>query len=153
MIAIKHIEELAQGALSNNELFIVDISVDTGNSINVVLDSDCTVAIEDCITVSRAIEHQLDRDIEDFSLKVTSAGLGQPFRMLRQFSKYLGKDLEITVDNGVRLKGELKNVNSEFVELLERQNKIVKHKTIEGDHIVHKLAMKNIKEAKAIVTI
>lgn len=153
MITDKYIEELVLEALSSDALFIVEVSVDSSNRINVVLDSDKTVAIKDCIVVSRAIESQLDREVEDFSLEVTSAGLGQPLKMLRQYSKHIGKDLEITVGNGVKVLGELTNVNGEFVELLERNKKLKGRKAKEDNSLIHKLALNNIKQAKAIVTI
>ena len=153
MITDKYIEELVVDALSNDELFIVEVAVNSNNRINVILDSDNTVSIKDCITVSRAIEQQLDRDVEDFSLEVTSAGLGQPLKMLRQYSKYIGKELEITIDNGEKLSGELTKVNGEFVELLEQNKKLIKHKAKAGDRLLHKLALNNIKQAKAIITI
>ncbi|MBL4656905.1 MAG: ribosome assembly cofactor RimP [Flavobacteriales bacterium] len=153
MINDKHIRELVVDALGRDDLFVVDISIDSTNRINVIIDSDKTVAIKDCIAVSRSIEGQLDRDIEDFSLEVASAGLGQPLKMLRQYNKYLGKNLEITVDTGVKLSGELTNVNGEYVELLELNQQLKGRKVKNDNRKVYKLAMNNIKQAKAIVTI
>jgi len=154
MITAKYINGLVEKTLNSEELFIVDVSVDPKNRIKVVLDSDKTVAIADCILVNRAIEEHLDRDEEDFSLEVTSAGLGQPLLMLRQYQKLVGKKLEVIIDNGVKLSGELKNVNGVFVELLEETKKSKKQpKLTESGPQLHKLLLENIKEAKAIITI
>jgi len=153
MITDNYITELVNAALSTDELFIVDISVDPGNKIKVVLDSDKTVSISDCISVSRAIEQELDRDTEDFSLEVTSAGLGQPLKLMRQYSKYIGKNLEVTDESGNKFSGELKNVNSDFIELLEVSKKSGKRKSGLNDLVLHKLQVANIIKAQAIVTI
>ena len=153
MITVELVRNLVEKALCADELFVVEISVGPRNKIKVVLDSDKTVAISDCILISKAVEHNLDRDAEDFSLEVTSAGLGQPLKLLRQYSKYVGKGLEITVENGSKIAGELKKVGSEFIELLEEQHKTKKTKGGTDDTLLHKLALNNIKMAKAIITI
>jgi ribosome maturation factor RimP len=126
--------------------------VEPKHKIKVVLDSDKTVAISDCIAINRAIEQKLDRDEQDFSLEVTSAGLGQPLKLLRQYSKYIGKELEVTIDSGVKLSGELRNVTTNFIELREK-NKEKKSKGDVDNSLLLKLDMNNIKKAIAIITI
>ncbi|MBL4752305.1 MAG: ribosome assembly cofactor RimP [Flavobacteriales bacterium] len=156
MITVRYINDLVKDAIEGDDLFIVDVSVDLNGKIRVVLDSDSTVAIADCISVNRAIEQHLDRDEEDFSLEVTSAGLGQPLTMLRQYHKYIGKALEVTVDSGTKLSGKLKTVNEEFIELLEEEKKSKKSKKTRNklDTLqLHKLAINSIKKATAVVTI
>ena len=152
MIAVDYIESLVNDALSTGDLFLVEVSVEPNHKIKVVLDSDKTVAISDCIAINRAIEQKLDRDVQDFSLEVTSAGLGQPLKLLRQYSKYIGKELEVTIDSGVKLSGELRNVNTNFIELREK-NKEKKPKGDVDDSLLLKLDMNNIKKAIAIITI
>ena len=153
MITASYIHDLVKEAIKSDKLFIVDVSVDSNYRIKVVLDSDNTVAISDCISVNRAIEQHLDRDEENFSLEVTSAGLGQPLTMLRQYNKYIGKALEVTIDDGTKLSGKLTTANEEFIELLEEGKKSKKQRTNLDDLQVHKLAINNIKKATAVVTI
>ncbi|PCH87043.1 MAG: ribosome assembly cofactor RimP [Flavobacteriales bacterium] len=150
MITSKNIRDVVEETLNNDDLYIVEVTVDLNNRIKVILDSDKTVSITDCISVNRAIEQHFDRDEEDFSLEVTSAGLGQPLVLLRQYNKLIGKKLEITVDNGLKLSGELKRVNGEYVELLEEAKK---RKAETNEPLLHKLTLGNIKQAKAIITI
>ena len=152
MIKVEYIENLVNDALGNDDLFVVEVIVE-GSRIKVVLDSDKTVAISDCIMINRAIEENLDRDEQDFSLEVTSAGLGQPLKLLRQYSKYIGKDLEVTVDGGVKLSGELKNVNTEFIELQEHNKSKKKKRGDSADVLLHRLDLSDIKKARAIVTV
>jgi len=150
MITSKNIRDVVEETLNNDDLYIVEVTVDLNNRIKVILDSDKTVSITDCISVNRAIEQHFDRDEDDFSLEVTSAGLGQPLVLLRQYNKLIGKKLEITVDNGLKLSGELKKVNGEYVELLEESKK---RKAGTNEPLLHKLTLGNIKQAKAIITI
>ena len=152
MITTEHISKLVNEALGSETLFLVEVSVDRYNKIKVVLDSDETVSIADCISVNRSIEQNLDRDDEDFSLEVTSAGLGQPLKLIRQYNKHIGKELEITSCDGIKFLGELKNVNDEFLELLQEKKKLKKQVSTDN-RILHKLALKNIKLAKAIITV
>ena len=74
-------------------IFLVDLKISNDKSINVILDADKEVNIKDCINISRAIEFDLDRDEEDFSLEVASAGVGSPLKLPRQYRKNLGRKL------------------------------------------------------------
>ncbi|MBB4119427.1 ribosome maturation factor RimP [Mesonia hippocampi] len=79
----------------NSELFLIDFEIKSGNNIAVVIDGDKGVSVEDCIAVSRAIEHNLDREEEDFSLEVTSAGVGSLLSLPRQYKKNIGRRLYV----------------------------------------------------------
>ncbi len=92
----KKVRELLQMALDENpSLFLIDLNISEGNQIKVVIDGDEGVRVEDCIAMSRAIENNLDREEEDFSLEVLSAGVSEPLRMVRQYKKNLGRTLKI----------------------------------------------------------
>lgn len=101
----------------SEEMFIVDITVGTGNSIEVLVDSDKGISIEDCVKINRHIEQNLDRDVEDFSLEVSSPGLTQPFKHLRQYQKNIGKKVELVARSGEKEEGILKSVNAMGLEL------------------------------------
>lgn len=98
MLDKKEIERLAQERIDELDkgLFIVDIAISKKNVIQVELDvEEGNVSITDCISVSRNIEHNLDREKEDFELQVSSAGLDKPFRVLKQYLKNIGKTVII----------------------------------------------------------
>lgn len=84
-------QELAE----DKNLFLIDFKVTPDHIIKVVIDGDQGVTLKDCIRVSRAIEHKLDREEEDFSLEVTSAGATAPIKMPRQFLKNIGRKLQV----------------------------------------------------------
>ncbi|RPG30404.1 MAG: ribosome assembly cofactor RimP [Muricauda sp. TMED12] len=95
------VESLLNKALEEySSLFLVDFTVGGDNNIKVVLDGDEGVSLQDCMNVSRAIEHNLDREEEDFSLEVTSAGATSPLMLPRQYKKNIGRKLKVRTSSG-----------------------------------------------------
>ncbi|MEL6916346.1 MAG: ribosome assembly cofactor RimP [Bacteroidota bacterium] len=108
---------LLEEALTENEsLFLIDFSINADNRIHVVLDGDKGVTLQDCMVISRAIEHNLDREEEDFSLEVTSAGATSPLTMARQYKKNIGRKLEVRTLEG-NYKGELTAAENDSITL------------------------------------
>ncbi len=100
-------ESLLGKALEEHpSLFLIDFTIGGDNTIKVVLDGDKGVTLQDCMDVSRAIEHNLDREEEDFSLEVASAGATSPLKMPRQYTKNIGRTLKVRTDSG-ELEGTL----------------------------------------------
>jgi len=87
------------------------------NHIKIVIDGDKGVRVEDCIFVSRAIEHNLDREEEDFSLEVMSAGASAPLVNERQYKKNIGRSLEVTTVDNSKIEGKLTDVNQDQITL------------------------------------
>ncbi|MFN3752462.1 ribosome assembly cofactor RimP [Flavobacterium sp.] len=86
---------LEQGLLEKPSLFLVDLSISESYKITVTLDGDNGVNLQDCIDVSRMIENNLDREEQDFSLEVASAGVSTPLKLVRQYKKNIGRTLKI----------------------------------------------------------
>lgn len=86
---------LDSALLERPDLFLIDFSVRGDNQIHVVIDGDQGVLVEDCVFISRAIEHNLDREEEDFSLEVMSAGATSPLVNKRQYKKNLNRLLNV----------------------------------------------------------
>ncbi len=105
------IRELVEAFLKESNNYLVDIIVNPGNSIMVEIDNDEGVAINDCEALSRYIESNLDREIEDFDLTISSAGLTSPFKTTRQYKKYIGKEIETLTKKGEKRKGTLKEAD------------------------------------------
>jgi ribosome maturation factor RimP len=116
MITKEKIQILLEEVLSD-DMFIVDITVGTGNSILVSVDSNAGISVGECVQISRHIESSLDREVEDFSLEVSSPGLSLPFKVLRQYLKNIGREVEVVTKSGEKQKGILKSANTEGFEL------------------------------------
>ena len=143
---------LEQVLSENPSLFLIDFSISENNKITVILDGDSGVTVEDCITVSRAIEHNLDREEVDFSLEVMSSGVSEPLKIPRQFQKNIGRSLKVKTGEGVIVEGELAKVNEAAITL---QWKAREPKPIgKGKITVQKeavLTYKEIVEAKVMI--
>ncbi|MGB5646796.1 MAG: ribosome assembly cofactor RimP [Muriicola sp.] len=100
----------------NPGLFLIDFSVSASNSIKVVIDGDKGVTLEDCMMVSRAIEHNLDREETDFSLEVTSAGATEPLTIPRQYIKNIGRKMEVKTSQ-TTLEGTLQSASTDSITL------------------------------------
>lgn len=161
MITKQIVEQLANERIAERELdvYIVDINIGPGYQIIVELDSeDGGVAITDCITVSKHIEQNLDREEHDFSLEVASADISKPFKVLKQYIKNIGKSVELrplTADNykSGKIEGILKSATEEQVVISTREKKRLegrkKKEWVEEDHT---FKMNEIKETKIIIT-
>lgn len=107
MLNKEYITSLAEKHLQGSSLFVTGVKVSADNHIGVFIDGDQGVTIDDCIALSRAIESQLDRDREDFSLDVSSHGATSPLTMPRQFRRHEGRQLEVKLINGEKTEGKL----------------------------------------------
>ena len=95
----ERVETLLNDALEEDtSLFLIDFSISTDNKIKVVLDGDNGVTVQDCMRISRAIEHNLDREEQDFSLEVASAGAASPMVLPRQYKKIIGRKVEVKTE-------------------------------------------------------
>ena len=124
MIDKRVIKQLVEEKLASSSNYLVSVEVQPGNIIVVEIDNDDAVSIDDCVELSRYIEEHLDRDAEDFELEVGSAGITSPFKVLRQYKKNIGNEVEVLTKNGVKLSGLLKSANEEgFVVTVTQQVK------------------------------
>lgn len=113
MIEKSLIEDITNGFLHKTaDMFLVEVAIRPGNVIVVEVDSDNGVSIDDCIALSRSIESELDRDAEDFELEVGSAGVTSPFKILRQYEKNIGNEVEVLTKSGNKLSGVLKSADA-----------------------------------------
>lgn len=143
---------LAEVLDENPNLFLINLEIVGHNQILVVIDGDKGVSVNDCIAVSRKIEHNLDREEEDFSLEVTSSGVSQPLKLPRQFKKNIGRKLSVVTESD-KFEGELVGATDETITLKwkAREPKPVG----KGKTTVQKEAVLNyadIVEAKVMIT-
>lgn len=113
MIEKSELTKVIETALEGSELFLVDVAVSRDNNIVVEIDSMDCVSIDDCAKLTKAIERHFDRDVEDYELEVGSAGLTSPFKVKRQYEKYIDEEVEILTKDGRKLKGTLKDATDD----------------------------------------
>ena len=156
MITKQLVADLANERIQdrNPALYIVEITINSGNQILVELDHETEgVSIEDCMSVSRNIEHNLDREVQDFSLEVASAGLSKPFRVLKQYIKNIGKQVKVkTLENG-KFEGVLMAASEDDIIVTTKEKvRVEGRKKKEWIETNHTIKMETIKETNLIIT-
>jgi ribosome maturation factor RimP len=103
--------------LKESDKFLVEVIIRSGNRIMVYFDCDNLVSIADCKQLSRSIENRLDRENEDFELTVSSSGMDRPLKLLRQYKKRIGQELEVLTNAGEKITGILIRADETSIEL------------------------------------
>jgi len=115
---IEDLRQLVENHFAGTDKFLVDILVKPGNRIYVFIDGDHGVMIADCVEVSRLLESSLDRETEDFELNVSSAGADQPMKLPRQYTKNIGRSLQVKLSEDKTVTGKLEAVTENGIVLL-----------------------------------
>ena len=147
------VNALVEEALSERpSVFLIDLTITDAFKIIVSLDGDNGVALQDCIDISRAIESNLDREEQDFSLEVASVGVGSPLKLIRQYKKNVGRTLIVKTGTEI-IEAELVEANDDFIILSWKARE--PKKVGKGKETVQKelqLPYADIKEAIVTVT-
>ncbi len=112
------VKALVDEALAeDNSLFLIDLSISSNNKIQVIVDGDNGVPLSECIRISRNVEHNLDREEEDFSLEVSTPDISNPLQLVRQYKKNIGRTLKVKTD-ATELEGKLEKANDKEITLV-----------------------------------
>jgi ribosome maturation factor RimP len=156
MLDRKIIEALIDERIAelDNGLYVVDLRISPTNVIHVELDKlKGGVSVNDCVSVSRNIEHNLDREQADFELHVSSAGLDKPIRHINQFAKNVGRSFKVQAESGAQFEAELMKMNDDLLVFKQRhqvRDEVKKKKVWVEDFI--ELPYNQIKEAKIVIS-
>jgi len=156
MIAKKEIIRLAQERINelDNGNYLVDVNISSKNAIDVRMDNLYGgVSVKDCVSVSRNIEHNLDREREDFELQVSSPGIDQPFMVQQQYLKNVGRNVTVTTLSEEIISGELIKADQKEISIKEiktEKNNLTKKK--QQVETIHQLLMSEVRETKLIIS-
>ena len=154
MISKNVVKELVDQWLEGKEYFLVDIEISPDDRIVVEIDHADGVWIEDCVELSRYIEDRLSRDEEDYELEVGSAGLGQPFKVPRQYENFVGKEVEVLDADGKKYRGILKAVDgNDFTVTTQEKVKVEGKKRPELQEMDHDFKMDKVKYTKYLISL
>ena len=143
---------LAEALLDKPSVFLIDLIITDAFKVIVTLDGDNGVALQDCIDISRAIDSNIDREEQDFSLEVASVGVGSPLKFVRQYKKNIGRTLIVKTGSEI-IEAELVDASDDFVVLswkAREPKKLGKGKETVQKEL--KLPYADIKEAIVTVT-
>jgi len=117
---IQAVEQLV-GPLLEEDVFLVSMKIKPTNNIKIYLDADNGLGIEKCIRINRALYKQIEEKglypNGDFSLEVSSPGIDEPLKLLRQYKKNIGRNVEITLTDETRKEAKLTGVNDGSVQI------------------------------------
>lgn len=111
MIDSNVVKTIVEEWLQKGEYFLVDVCITPDNRIIVEIDHADGVWIEDCAALSRFVQERLGDELGDYELEVGSAGLGQPFKVARQYVNHIGKEVEVLTSDGKKVQGVLTSVD------------------------------------------
>ncbi len=135
------------------DLFLIKYQLSPTNDVEVVIDGDNGVKIQDCVNLNRQIENNVDREKEDYALKVSSYGLSQPLINPRQYEKNINRKIEIHANDGKKYNGTLVKADENEVELQWKARvpkEIGKGKTTKTFNQI--IEYKDISQAKVVLT-
>ena len=152
MIDKQTVQGLVEKWLNDKDYFLTDLTISDDDRIVVEIDHKEGVWIDDCVELSKFIEANLDRDVEDYELEVGSAGIGQPFKVRQQYVNNIGNEVEILLSDGSKLKGVLKDADDDgFTAVVKKKVKpegAKRPKMVDEDV---RLAYGEAKEVKAVI--
>lgn len=148
MISKERVKELALEKIVELDYFLVDIKVSSTNEITVLFDKNEGVGVKECLFVSRHIEANLDRDVEDYQLTVCSPGIDRSFVVKEQYLKNIGRDVKIITNEEDVIKGELKSYSDKNI-VVETSKKQKKKKELLIEQIT--IPTQTVKAAKLII--
>ena len=145
---IKVVESLIQTLLAGEtDYFLVDIRIKPTNNVKVFIDGDQGISIEKCVQFNRALYKKLEESAlfptGDFSLEVSSPGLDEPLKLLRQYKKNIGRLVELVLQDGSKKEGRLLEVSEDGIIIEETKGKNKKKEVIN-----HTFLFDNIKTTK-----
>ncbi|WP_339838752.1 ribosome assembly cofactor RimP [uncultured Flavobacterium sp.] len=148
------VKVLLDEALSHKpSMFLIDLVVTEDNKIAITLDDDNGVNLQDCIGISRAIEHELDKDELEYSIDVASAGVSTPLNFIRQYKKNVSRNLRVTTNELEKIEATLVAADDDKI-TLEWQSREPK-KIGKGKETVRnkkEIAYAEIKEAIVLIS-
>ncbi len=129
------------------DIFLVNVKIKPTNNFKVFLDADTGLSIEKCVKINRTLYKIIEENNwypeGDFSLEISSPGIDEPLKLLRQYKKNIGRNVEIVLSDETKKEGKLKEVKDDFIIIEQTTGKNKKAITTQSE-----IAFENIKQTK-----
>jgi ribosome maturation factor RimP len=145
------IQDIANQWIGDSDKFLVELKI-TAGKVGVFVDKPDGITIEECMKLSRMISRELEEDgvFESRELVVSSPGIMEPFQVPQQFSKNIGREIQVTRNDGTVSSGKLTRIEDDKLMLTEEKTiKVNKKKKIEENHMT--IPMSEVNEAKLVM--
>jgi ribosome maturation factor RimP len=150
--SIQAIQQLVEKIIADNsDIFLVAIRIKPTNNFKVYLDADSGLSIDKCIKINRSLYRTIEEEAwypdGNFSLEVSSPGVDEPLKMLRQYKKNIGRKLEVVLTDDSKQEGKLISVDENNIQIEYTEGKNKKAVTIIKD-----IAFPDIKQATVLIS-
>lgn len=140
------IATIVEKFIGGTDKFLVEVVVSKGNVIDVFVDGDDGITINECAKISRHVESCFDRDLEDFELRVSSPGIDKPFKLRRQYGRYIDREIKLVLRDGSKVSGRLLEYSDDGLSLECLVDP--KKKTVE----VREFSFDEVKQGKPVIS-
>jgi ribosome maturation factor RimP len=149
---IKELEQKVEALIQDEPgFFLVEVRIKPTNNVKVFIDADHGISIEKLVALNRKLYRELEEEGffpgGDFSLEVSSPGLEEPLKLRRQYTKNIGREVEVMLTDGMKKEGKLVNVTDSEIGLLEEKGK-GKPGTKKKEIVEHTIPFDQIKTTK-----
>ncbi|MEJ7692554.1 ribosome assembly cofactor RimP [Daejeonella sp.] len=148
----KRVIELVEEKIADRpDLFLVDVQMNGGGQLSILIDGDNGVAITDCVAVSRHVGFHLEEEntIEQaYNLEVSSPGLDVPLKSHRQYQKNINRSLGVKLADGNTREGKLIAVDKDGITIEEN----IKEKGKKATTVQNIIPFTDITETKVLVS-
>lgn len=156
MINRKEIEHLVEERIQelDSGLYVVEMTISSSNVIRIEIDKiNGGVTVADCVSVSRNVEHNLDREQQDFELHVSSAGLDKPIRHINQYIKNIGRTITVSQKDNKILEGKIMKVSDDRIILSCEEAQLLEgKKRKEKVEVIYEIMLTDVKEANIVIS-
>lgn len=109
------IEQFLQTILAEEpNYFLVSVKIKPTNNIKVFLDGDQGLPIEKCVYFNRKLYKLIEEagiyPEGEFSLEVSSPGIDEPLKLIRQYQKNIGRSVQVVFTDDTIKEGILETV-------------------------------------------
>lgn len=109
------IEQFLQTILAEEpNYFLVSVRIKPTNNIKVFLDGDQGLPIEKCVYFNRKLYKLIEEagiyPEGEFSLEVSSPGIDEPLKLIRQYQKNIGRSIQVVFTDDTIKEGILETV-------------------------------------------
>ncbi|MES2650961.1 MAG: ribosome assembly cofactor RimP [Bacteroidota bacterium] len=148
----KRVIELVEEKIADRpELFLVEVRMLPNNKLIIHVDGDQGISIQDCAAISRHVGFHLEEENvleKAYNLEVSSPGVGEPLKLIRQYSKNIGREVSVKLVNGDKIEGELLSVDENTI-IIEAK---VKEKGKKAQLVETPVELNNIVETKVLIS-
>lgn len=105
------------------DCFLVEIKAHQNKKVEVFVDSDSSLTLDKCRQLSRFLEKHIDEQGwlgEKYTLEVSSPGIGRPLQFQRQYTKNIGRKVEVKLLDGETKSGQLVAADDQAITIEEK---------------------------------